>query len=96
MIGNEQSVRNEIMTDGQTLDNQIQTALIEALQVPASLVTPQLAFGDIPQWDSMGHMEVMLLLEERFGIEINNETIAELTSIDAIRTHIIETGLKPA
>lgn len=84
------------MTDGQTLDNQIQTALIEALQVPANLVTPQLAFGDIPQWDSMGHMEVMLLLEERFGVEINNETIAGLTSIDAIRTHIIETGLKPA
>jgi acyl carrier protein len=96
MIGDEKSVRNEIMTDGQTLDNQIQTALIEALQVPANLVTPQLAFGDIPQWDSMGHMEVMLLLEERFGVEINNETIAGLTSIDAIRTHIIETGLKPA
>jgi acyl carrier protein len=84
------------MTDAQTLDDQIQSALVEALQVPAGLVTPQLAFGDLPQWDSMGHMEVMLLLEERFGVEINNDTIAGLTSIDAIRTHIIEMGVKPA
>lgn len=84
------------MANNQSLTHQIQSALVEALQVPAGLVTPQLAFGDIPQWDSMGHMEVMLVLEERFGVEINNDTIAGLTSIDAIRTHIIETGLKPA
>ncbi len=75
-----------------TLVDQIQTLLIEALQVPADQVNPDLAFGDLPQWDSMGHMEVMMSLETRFGIEINADTIATLTSIPAICTYIQENG----
>jgi acyl carrier protein len=62
--------------------------LVDALQVPAEWVRPDLAFGDLPQWDSMGHMEVMMFLEEQFGVEINTETIAELVSIPAICAYI--------
>lgn len=71
------------------LTTRIQAVLVEALQVPGEAVTTELAFGDLPQWDSMGHMEVMLRLEEHFGIEINNDTIANLTSVSAIRQHIL-------
>jgi acyl carrier protein len=41
----------------------------------------------------MGHMEVMMILEQYFGVEINNDTIAGLTSLPIIRQHIVETGL---
>ena len=75
-----------------TLVEQIQGVLAEALQIPDDQVTPDLAFGDLPQWDSMGHMEVMMSLETRFRIEINAETIAALTSIAAIRDYIQENG----
>ena len=66
----------------------VQPILAEAFQIPTSEVTPELAFGDLPQWDSMGHMELMILLEERFGIEINADTIAELVSLPAICEHL--------
>lgn len=66
----------------------VQEILSEALQLPADLVTPTLAFGDQPEWDSMGHMEVMMLLEERFGVEINTDTIAALISVPAICQYI--------
>jgi acyl carrier protein len=66
----------------------VQPVLAEAFQIPSSEVTPELAFGDLPQWDSMGHMELMMLLEERFGIEINADTIAELVSLPAICAHL--------
>lgn len=56
----------------------------EALQVSRDQVTPDLAFGDLPQWDSMGHMEVMMSLEVQFGVEITADTIADLTNIPAI------------
>ena len=75
--------------DGQ-LTSRVQALLVEALQVPEEQVTPELSFGDVPQWDSMGHMEVMMLLESQFDIEINADTIAELTSIPAICKHILE------
>jgi citrate synthase len=76
----------------QPLSLRVQSALAEALRLPPELVNPDLAFGDLPQWDSMGHMEVMIVLENRFSIEINAETIGSLTSIPAICTYIQENG----
>ncbi len=77
------------MTLEQTnLTEQVQALLAEALQIPLQEVTPGLAFGDLPQWDSMGHMEVMMRLEEAFGVEINTENIAALTSIPAICAYL--------
>jgi len=70
------------------LNQQVQAVLVEALKVEPELVTPELAFGDIPQWDSMGHMEVMMLLEEYFGVEINPDTIATLVSVPEICIYI--------
>lgn len=69
-------------------NEQISRLLAEALQVPLEAVTKDLQFGDLPQWDSMGHMEVMILLEQKFGIEINQDTIAELTSVPAIYAYL--------
>lgn len=69
-------------------NKKITALLAEALHVPLDQVSIDMQFGDLPQWDSMGHMEVMILLEERFGVEINPDTIAELTSVPAIRDFI--------
>ena len=80
------------MTDRPVLER-VQALVAEALQVPADQVTPGLAFGDIKEWDSMGHMSVMMLLEEKFGIEIDADTIGTLTSIPAICAYI-EKGSK--
>lgn len=74
------------------LTSQVQSALTQALRLSPELVTPELAFGDLPQWDSMGHMEVMMTLEIQFGIEINAETIAALTSVPAICAYLKENG----
>jgi acyl carrier protein len=66
--------------------------LVEALHIPEAQATPDLAFGDLPQWDSMGHMEVMMLLEQRYNVEINADTIAALTSVPAIHNYLKENG----
>ncbi len=38
----------------------------------------------------MGHMNVMMALEERFSVEINTETIALLTNVPAICAYLKE------
>ncbi len=73
-----------------TLNRRVQALLVTALQVPQEEVNEGLSFGDLPQWDSMGHMEVMMALEADFGVEINADTIAALTSIPAICTYLKE------
>jgi acyl carrier protein len=70
------------------VNEQVKALLAEALQLEPELVTPDLTFGDIPQWDSMGHMEVMMRLEEYFGVEINPDTIASLISLPLICEYI--------
>jgi acyl carrier protein len=62
----------------------LRALMADAFQVPLDEITPSLAFGDLPQWDSMGHMELILRLEEAYGIEVSAESISELVSLPAI------------
>jgi acyl carrier protein len=72
------------------LIDRVRSLLAEVLSVPLEEIPPDLAFGDLPQWDSMGHMNVMISLEERFGVEVSAETISELVSISAICGYLAE------
>lgn len=70
----------------------LQTLLADLFGVPAADIPANLAFGDLPQWDSSGHMDVMLALEEHFGVEVSAETIEHLTSLPAISAYLEERG----
>ena len=71
-------------TEKNTLVDQVRSLLADALRVNLDEIGPQTEFGDLPQWDSMGHMEVMVALEKEYGVAITAESIAELTSVPAI------------
>jgi len=71
---------------------QVRALISEALQVSEDQITPDLAFGDIPQWDSMGHMEVLVSLESHFGIEINPNVITDLVSLPMICDYLQVNG----
>lgn len=76
------------MAVDQPLLKSVQELIAEALQVSVEQITPDLAFGGIKQWDSMGHMGIMLSLEEKFGVAIDADLIAMLTGVAAICEHL--------
>ena len=80
------------MSETSILSQRVQSLLAEAIQVPVEMVTPDLSFGDLPQWDSLGHMEVMLRLEEEFGVAIDADTIAQLISVPEICRFLEDKG----
>lgn len=45
-----------------------------------------LKYQDIAAWDSVGHMSLMAVLEETFGIEMDIDDIIEFSSFDVGRT----------
>ena len=47
---------------------------------------PNLKYQDIAAWDSVGHMALMTVLEETFGIEMDIDDIIEFSSFDHGRT----------
>ncbi len=72
------------------LQEQVRSLFAEVFQVSLQEIPSDLAFGDLPQWDSMGHMDIIMGLEQRFGIEANTDLISELTSIQAICEYLAE------
>ena len=81
----------EDQSKGPTIE-QVRALLSEALQVPEDQISPDLTFGDIPPWDSMGHMEVLMSLENHYGIKINPDTITDLVSLPIIFNYLRVNG----
>lgn len=75
-------------TSESTLLDELRDVFAEVFHVPATEISPETQFGELPQWDSMGHMDLMVALESKFGVEINAETISQLVSIPAIIAHV--------
>ena len=67
---------------------ELQDLFVEIFHVQRGDVGAETQFGELPQWDSMGHMDLMVALEQKYGVEISAETISRLISIPAIITYI--------
>ncbi len=66
----------------------LRSLVAEIFKVEPSQVEPGAQLGEWPAWDSMAHMDLMVALESRFGVEISAENISQLTSIPAILEHL--------
>ena len=47
-------------------------------------IPPDAGFNDIVQWDSIGHVNLLIALEKEYNISIDFETLTKLVSISAI------------
>ena len=63
----------------------IEDLVSRVLKVPRDRIADDLEYGAIEQWDSLGHVNLMLALEEACGVEIDEDLMVELTSIAALR-----------
>lgn len=68
----------------QDLMEHVRAFLAETFRIDPAQISNESQLGELPQWDSMGHMDLMVGLESRFGVEINAETISKLISVPAI------------
>ena len=75
------------------LRHEVRSLAAEVFFTPLEQVPEALAYGDLPQWDSLGHMDLMITLESRYGVRISTETIAQPVSLPEICTYLSETSL---
>jgi acyl carrier protein len=68
--------------------DELRVVFAEVFHISAAEIEPETQFGEFPQWDSMGHMDLMVALESKFGVAINADTISQLVSIPAIIAHV--------
>lgn len=72
------------------MTNDVNQLIATTLKIPLGSVSDGLEYGSIEQWDSLSHVNLMLEIESRYGVEIDEDTMIELTTVRAIRNFLSE------
>lgn len=64
-------------------------------QFPQASVNEQegLGLGSFPEWDSLGHFNLLLLVEQHYAVRFEPHELAELKSLDDIRQALLRKGV---
>lgn len=63
---------------------EIKHHLAKILQVHPSIFTKNSSIRNVSAWDSLAHMKILMLLEEKYGVVINQELFEETFSLEGI------------
>jgi acyl carrier protein len=62
--------------------------VVRSLQLRDGQYRADLRIGDVEQWDSVAHLELMSEIEREFGIRFNLDEMATLTSLPELLTRL--------
>lgn len=68
----------------------VQSTIAEILLVGADTISLETGQPDIKNWDSMQQINIILALEQNFGVHFTPEEFTELTTVHAIVERIAE------
>jgi acyl carrier protein len=69
-------------------ESRLRRTVVTALRIKDERYRPDLKLGDLDEWDSLGHLELVAQVEREFGVSLDFEDIPKLTSLDALRAHL--------
>lgn len=55
---------------------------LDPAQIPAAVL------GEAPGWDSLATINLMLVIEEEFGVQLSLDELPDLTSFARIKAHL--------
>ncbi len=72
----------------------LQEAIAGTLNVPAENISETARDEDLPAWDSLGHVNVMMTIEQTFDVSLDVEDFSQLTSVPAILRYLRQQGVE--
>jgi acyl carrier protein len=69
----------DTVTDAEKLDEVLRTELM----LPADVDLTGIAYGRTETWDSVAHMQLVVALEDAFGISLSEDDVLEISSYPA-------------
>lgn len=68
----------------------IKEIMAQVFRIDAGSITPDTSPETVANWDSLKHMQLIMALEDEFGIEFPDESIPEMLSYGLIDAKISE------
>ncbi len=62
----------------------IRQLMVDIFQIPESEILITTTQDDLISWDSVGHLNLMLAIEQEFGVTLEVEDLRALTSVNVI------------
>jgi acyl carrier protein len=75
------------------VEGAVEHLLSGVLHLPASQINDEMAMKDVEVWDSLKHMEVVVALEQSFGIELSFDEIVLMKSVGEIKGVLKKRGV---
>lgn len=72
----------------------LEKIISEVFILPESSVVDSLALSDIPTWDSLAHMMLIVRVEETYQIQFTGDEIADIKSVGDLRTALHAHGVE--
>ena len=57
---------------------------------PALVLTDDLVARDVPGWDSLNHVNLIIQIEEELSIKFRNDEVARLTNVGELKSLVRE------
>jgi acyl carrier protein len=67
---------------------QLQEIMATALELPTGAIKENSTMEEIEEWDSLGHVHIMVALEQAFDLYMDVDDFAELDSVPAILRYL--------
>ena len=71
-------------------EEKLKSVIAAVLEIDATTIGPQTSADTVEAWDSLKHMQLIIALEESFGISIPDEEVATLTSYPLLKMVVQE------
>lgn len=72
----------------------LERVIAEVFAIPEPSISDSLALSDIPTWDSLAHMMLIVRLEQDCEIQFSGDEIADLQSVGDIRATLQAHGVQ--
>ncbi len=76
------------------LPDRVQQTIASTLRLRREAITATTVNEDIAAWDSLGHVNIMMALEQTFDIYVEVEDFEKLQSVPSIMEYLAARGVR--
>ena len=67
------------------MDKKLKKIMSNIFEIPEEKITDETSIENVEKWDSLNHINLILSIEEQFGITISEEEMVEMPSFLKIK-----------